>query len=344
MLEFQTFILNFVISGSAAIISKTLLAPIERAKLILQTQTSAYQIITGQTRPYTGLLDLFCRVPKEQGIWSLWRGNGVNVIRYFPSQALNFAFYDVFKGMFDKYSCSSTYAKNTLSKITAGGLAGGFSTAIVFPLHFCQTRLSVDMGKDVEKDSKMSPTSNLDRNRKCYRRDIHSNSIPREFYGLCSCIKVVWNKNGLEGLYRGVLISVIGIAVYRGFYFGLFDLTKQLYRQNPQEPKDNVCKPPTIVLFVMAQIVTSAAGFLAYPLDTVSRHMMMDSGRDAHLQRCQTVHSTMKHILRSLGWTGFYKGALTNVLRCTAGALVLVLYDEFLYYTNWKEKLRKFSK
>lgn len=62
----QTFIGNFVITGAAAIISKTLLAPVERAKLILQTQTSAYQIMTGQRKPYSGLLDLFYRIPMEQ--------------------------------------------------------------------------------------------------------------------------------------------------------------------------------------------------------------------------------------------------------------------------------------
>ncbi|KAK9709691.1 Mitochondrial carrier protein [Popillia japonica] len=320
MLEIQTFILNFVISGSAAIISKTLLAPVERAKLILQTQTSAIQIITKQRQPYSGLVDIFIRVPKEQGIrslWrgirSLWRGNLANVLRYFPSQAFNFAFYDVFKHIYEKpYNDITT----TLSSMFSGGLAGCCSTIIVFPLHFCQTRLSVDIG------------------------DKATSKVPREFSGLNSCFLKVSRRDGIRGLYRGVLISCCGIAIYRGFYFGLFDLTKVKYRQYTVEGTPTA-KPPTIVLFVLAQIVTSTSGFIAYPLDTISRYMMMESGRVESMQRCKTLYSTVKHIYRTHGVIGFYMGSLTNVLRCTASALVLVLYDEFLYYSNWKKKLKE---
>jgi solute carrier family 25 (adenine nucleotide translocator) protein 4/5/6/31 len=42
--------------------------------------------------PYKGVGDAFARTYKEEGLVSLWRGNTANVIRYFPTQALNFAF------------------------------------------------------------------------------------------------------------------------------------------------------------------------------------------------------------------------------------------------------------
>lgn len=51
-------------------------------------------------RPYKGIVECFSRVIKEEGVVSLWRGNTANVIRYFPTQALNFAFKDKFKAMF----------------------------------------------------------------------------------------------------------------------------------------------------------------------------------------------------------------------------------------------------
>lgn len=51
-------------------------------------------------RPYKGVIDCFKRVYAEEGLASLWRGNTANVIRYFPTQALNFAFKDYFKSMF----------------------------------------------------------------------------------------------------------------------------------------------------------------------------------------------------------------------------------------------------
>ena len=83
-----------MIGGCSAAVSKTLVAPIERVKLLLQVQ-DANKNIPKEMR-YTGIGDCFMRVSKEQGVASLWRGNLANVIRYFPTQALNFACKDFY--------------------------------------------------------------------------------------------------------------------------------------------------------------------------------------------------------------------------------------------------------
>jgi hypothetical protein len=55
--------------------------------------TSHAQIKQGRlASPYKGVGDAFSRTYREEGILALWRGNTANVIRYFPTQALNFAF------------------------------------------------------------------------------------------------------------------------------------------------------------------------------------------------------------------------------------------------------------
>lgn len=64
--EIQKFFINLIVSGSAAAISKTLVAPIDRVKIIIQNQDSALQVLTGQRKKYKGLLDVIKRVPKEQ--------------------------------------------------------------------------------------------------------------------------------------------------------------------------------------------------------------------------------------------------------------------------------------
>ena len=52
-----------------------------------------FQIKQGRlSHPYKGVADCFGRTYREEGLVSLWRGNTANVIRYFPTQALNFAF------------------------------------------------------------------------------------------------------------------------------------------------------------------------------------------------------------------------------------------------------------
>ncbi len=82
-----------MMGGISAAISKTIAAPIERVKLLLQNQGDQAAI----TKPYKGIVDVFVRVPQEQGFASFWRGNMANVIRYFPTQALNFMFKDLYK-------------------------------------------------------------------------------------------------------------------------------------------------------------------------------------------------------------------------------------------------------
>lgn len=89
------FLKDFAAGGISAAVSKTAVAPIERVKLLLQVQHISKQISADQR--YKGMVDCFVRIPKEQGFAAFWRGNLANVIRYFPTQALNFAFKDKYK-------------------------------------------------------------------------------------------------------------------------------------------------------------------------------------------------------------------------------------------------------
>lgn len=111
----KKFLTDLASGGTAAAVSKTAVAPIERVKLLLQVFLNKGKIqikklnvfkvqdasahITADKR-YKGIMDVLIRVPKEQGFVSLWRGNLANVIRYFPTQALNFAFKDTYKRIF----------------------------------------------------------------------------------------------------------------------------------------------------------------------------------------------------------------------------------------------------
>merc|ERR1712188_263424 len=84
---------DFMLGGVAAAISKTAAAPIERIKLMVQNQDEMIKAGRLATH-YNGVMDCFRRTVADEGIVSLWRGNTANVLRYFPTQALNFAFKD----------------------------------------------------------------------------------------------------------------------------------------------------------------------------------------------------------------------------------------------------------
>uniref|UniRef100_A0A023FHC1 ADP/ATP translocase n=1 Tax=Amblyomma cajennense TaxID=34607 RepID=A0A023FHC1_AMBCJ len=287
-----SFAKDFIAGGVAAAISKTAVAPIERVKLLLQVQHASKQITEAQR--YKGMVDCFVRIPKEQGFLSFWRGNLANVIRYFPTQALNFAFKDKYKQVFlggvDKKTQFWRYFAGNLA---SGGAAGATSLCFVYPLDFARTRLAADIGKGAGQ---------------------------REFTGLGNCLTKIFKSDGLVGLYRGFNVSVQGIIIYRAAYFGFFDTAKGML----PDPKNT----PIVISWLIAQTVTTVAGIMSYPFDTVRRRMMMQSGRaKADLMYKNTLHCWGK-IYRTEGGAAFFKGAFSNVLRGTGGALVLVLYDE----------------
>jgi len=238
----MSFMQDFVAGGIAAATSKTAVAPIERVKLLLQVQAVSKQI--AKENQYKGIVDCFVRIPKEQGFSAFWRGNLANVIRYFPTQALNFAFKDKYKTIFlggvDKKTQFWRYFAGNLA---SGGAAGATSLCFVYPLDFARTRLGADVGKAGQ----------------------------REFNGLLDCLKKVTKADGVIGLYRGFGVSVQGIIIYRAAYFGFFDTAKGML----PDPKNT----HILITWAIAQAVTTVSGVISYPFDTVRRRMMMQSGR-----------------------------------------------------------------
>merc|ERR1719453_1264265 len=101
---FQAFMKDMAIGGTIGAISKTIMSPVERVKILMQTMDSNPKVISGEVKPYSGIGDCFSRVASEQGISAFWRGNFVNCLRYAPQQGSALAFNDFFKGLFPKYN------------------------------------------------------------------------------------------------------------------------------------------------------------------------------------------------------------------------------------------------
>jgi solute carrier family 25 (adenine nucleotide translocator) protein 4/5/6/31 len=238
----RSFAADFLIGGISAAVSKTAVAPIERVKLLLQVQDANKNIAVDKR--YKCIGDCFTRVTAEQGFASLWRGNTANVIRYFPTQALNFAFKDVYKKIFNPYNAKKEPVKFFFGNCMSGGAAGATSLCVVYPLDFARTRLAADVGS----------------------------GKAREFNGLVDCLKKVSVSDGPQGLYRGFGISVIGIIAYRAAYFGCFDTGKSILFADTKNAS-------MLAMWLFAQIVTVGAGVLSYPLDTIRRRLMMQSGK-----------------------------------------------------------------
>jgi len=286
------FAIDFLMGGVSAAVSKTAAAPIERVKLLIQNQDE--MIKSGRlAQPYKGIGDCFGRVIKEEGFAALWRGNLANVLRYFPTQALNFAFKDSFKRMFGFNKDKDGYWKWFGGNLASGGLAGAASLTLVYSLDYARTRLAND-NKAAKKGGG-----------------------ERQFNGLVDVYRKTLATDGVAGLYRGFNISCVGIIVYRGLYFGMYDSFKPLL---PGNLKDSF-----LASFFLGWGITIGAGLASYPIDTIRRRMMMTSGEAVKYK--SSLHA-FQEIMAKEGTASLFKGAGANILRAIAGAGVLAGYDQ----------------
>lgn len=278
--------------GVSAAVSKTAAAPIERVKLLIQNQDEMLK--QGRlSRKYDGIVECFQRTAREEGIVSFWRGNTANVLRYFPTQALNFAFKDKFKAMFG-FKKSEGYWPWFAGNLASGGLAGATSLLFVYSLDYARTRLA--------SDAKAAKGGG-----------------DREFNGLIDVYRKTLKSDGIAGLYRGFGPSVVGIIVYRGLYFGLYDSLKPVVLVGSLDGN-------FLASFLLGWTVTTGASTASYPLDTVRRRMMMTSGQAV---KYSGSFDAFRKIVAAEGVRSLFKGCGANILRGVAGAGVISMYDQF---------------
>eukprot|EP00401_Gymnodinium_catenatum_P007528 CAMPEP_0117507694 /NCGR_PEP_ID=MMETSP0784-20121206/26557_1 /TAXON_ID=39447 /ORGANISM="" /LENGTH=301 /DNA_ID=CAMNT_0005303209 /DNA_START=32 /DNA_END=937 /DNA_ORIENTATION=+ len=295
MSKMEAFMKDFAAGGISGTVAKTCTAPIERVKLIIQTQDANPLIKSGEVPRYTGIVNCFTRVYQEQGLKAFWRGNFTNVIRYFPTQAFNFAFKDTIKAMFPRYSPKDQFGMFFLTNMASGGIAGAGSLTIVYPLDYARTRLASDVG-----------------------------SGQKSFNGLADClIKTAKGPSGVMGLYNGFGVSVIGIIPYRGVYFGLFDSLSGI---NPLRKDKGFVGLAS--KFAIAQFTAITAGYASYPFDTVRRRLQMQSEKPKSEWLYKGTMDCFGKIMKEEGVGAMFKGAGANALRTVGAALVLVLYGE----------------
>lgn len=187
--------------------------------------------------------------------------------------------------------------------MASGGAAGASSLLFVYSLDYARTRLANDAMSSKKGGGE------------------------RQFNGLIDVYRKTLATDGIAGLYRGFMVSVTGIVVYRGCYFGFYDTLKPLVLVGGM-------KDSFFASFLLGWGITIGAGLASYPLDTVRRRMMMTSGEAT---KYKSSFDCARQVYKNEGFQSFFKGAGANILRGVAGAGVLAGFD-FLqaYYIEWR--------
>ena len=270
---------QLVAGGGAGAISRTLTAPLERVKIILQVQDVTKKAL--RTKRYKGVFDVLRRVPREQGVLAFWRGNGVNVARIVPNSAIKFSTFDTYKriAMPDGEGEFKDRPKELfLRKMACGGLSGASTLIPVYPMDLARTRLTADLSTN-----------------------------PR-YKGLFDLMVKTVEWEGVRGLYKGLGVSLVGIIPYLAISLTLYDTLKGI------DPLglENKSLLGNVLLGSISAISSQS---LMYPVDTVRRRMQVSGALGMQKGLYDGPVDCAKYILQTQGWRGFYRGLLANATR-----------------------------
>lgn len=288
---------QLAIGLSTAAASKTASAPVTRLKLLIQNQNEL--IRNGRLRePYKGALDCISRVYRTEGLRHFWKGNLVSCLGAIISQPVNYALkYKI--GTIDAFRVtrSDSTTNRLIKNISSGFIAGALTLSFMYSIDYTHHRLATDV--------KVSG----------------GGASHRQFKGLVDVYRQTLKKDGFVGLHRGFIVSCVGIVVYRGLYFGLYDFLRPIFLGS----EINV-----LGSYAIGFGVTITAGLMSYPFDTVRRRMMLRSCEEVKYKGAIDCAS---QIMRNEGAMSFMKGAGISIVGGLWGASVLALLDVLKNFT-----------
>lgn len=297
------------VSGSCA---KTLIAPLDRIKILFQTSNPHYSKYAGSL---VGLYEAAKHIWINDGIRGFFQGHSVTLLRIFPYAAVKFVAYEQIRSIL----IPSREYESHWRRLASGSLAGLCSVFITYPLDLTRVRLAYVTEhkrvklRDIVKTIYHEPAS----------EGLTSHVlVPKWFAHWCN-------------FYRGYVPTVLGMIPYAGVSFFAHDLihdimksslmapyaVKQLSSQEELERKKLRQKTP---LRTWAELVAGGlSGILsqtaAYPLEIIRRRLQVStlSPRKMYDHKFQSISSIARIIYQEKGWRGFFVGLSIGYIKVT---------------------------
>ncbi|AGO13822.1 AaceriAGL047Cp [[Ashbya] aceris (nom. inval.)] len=286
----QTFYKNdgfiaFVAGGVGGAVSRTVVSPVERVKILLQVQSS--------TTAYNhGLVHAVKQVYKEEGVKGLFRGNGINCLRIFPYSAVQYAVYEFCKTRLFHAGQEDHQQLRSWERLVGGALGGGASVLVTYPLDLVRTRLSIQ-------------TANLAKLHRSKAQDI------RRPPGIVELLRRIFHEEGgLRGWYRGVYPTSLGVVPFVALNFALYERLKALV------PRDCDAGSAAAAKLAIGAVSGGIAQTVIYPFDLLRRRFqVLTMGQSELGFRYASVADALSTIGRQEGLRGFYKGLTANLVK-----------------------------
>uniref|UniRef100_A0A2K6KUU2 Mitochondrial adenyl nucleotide antiporter SLC25A23 n=1 Tax=Rhinopithecus bieti TaxID=61621 RepID=A0A2K6KUU2_RHIBE len=216
---------QLVAGAVAGAVSRTGTAPLDRLKVFMQVHASK----TNRLNILGGLRSMVL----EGGIRSLWRGNGINVLKIAPESAIKFMAYEQIK----RAILGQQETLHVQERFVAGSLAGATAQTIIYPMEVLKTRLTL-------------------------RRT-------GQYKGLLDCARQILQREGARALYRGYLPNMLGIIPYACTDLAVYEMLQCFWLKSGRDMGD----PSGLVSLSSVTLSTTCGQMASYPLTLVRTRM-----------------------------------------------------------------------
>lgn len=283
---------ELIAGGVAGGVAKTVVAPLERVKILFQTRRAEFQSI--------GLLGSCKKIVRTEGVLGFYRGNGASVARIVPYAALHYMAYEQYRRWI--IQTFPDIGRGPVLDLVAGSFAGGTAVLFTYPLDLVRTKLAYQVVG--------SPKLNV-------KGLVHSEQVYR---GIVDCFSKTYKEAGIRGLYRGVAPSLYGIFPYAGLKFYFYEEMKS---RVPQEHKNDL-----VVKLACGSIAGLMGQTFTYPLDVVRRQMQVQRLLSSNSGDLKGTMESLVKIVHCQGWRQLFSGLSINYLKVVPSvAIGFTVYD-----------------
>ncbi|XP_041839983.1 calcium-binding mitochondrial carrier protein SCaMC-3-like isoform X2 [Melanotaenia boesemani] len=265
----------------AGSVSRTGTAPLDRLKVFRQ--------VHGSSDFKGNVLSGFQYMLKEGGPWSLWRGNGMNVLKIAPETAIKFSAYEQIKTKIR--GSNETRALRVHERFVAGSLAGATAQTAIYPMEVLKTRLTL---------------------RKT-----------GQYLGIADCAKQILQREGVTAFYKGYIPNLLSIVPYAGIDLAVYETLKFTWLNRNRGLAD-----PGVMVLVGCGAVSSTCGQLAsYPLALIRTRMQAQASVKGAPKL--SMLSLLHNIVTQEGVAGLYRGISPNLLKVIPAVSVSYVVYEY---------------
>ncbi|OLN87815.1 Mitochondrial carrier protein LEU5 [Colletotrichum chlorophyti] len=312
-----------VAGGLAGCAAKTVVAPLDRVKILFQASNPQFAKYTGS---WFGVVTAMKDIHSHEGVFGLFRGHSATLIRIFPYAGIKFLAYEQIRSIVIRRKDQETPWRRLIS----GSMAGVTSVFFTYPLEVIRVRLAFETKHGGSSLSAIC--------RRIYNERFVRNSGATNAAGATateatatSTVAAIAPRSGLINFYRGFTPTLLGMLPYAGMSFLTHDTAGDILR-HPKlaqwttlpRPQNSPASKPAPLRYWAELFAGGVAGLISqtasYPLEVIRRRMQVGGAvGDGHRLR---ISETAAMIFRERGLPGFFVGLTIGYVKVVPLAAV----------------------